>query len=114
MWIDVSKKYEDENLEAICFFAALTDAPAYVFQVVSEVYEVDFWELWERVKDVAKRKEMLYQMEIPQEIISISTMNFFKVVTMPPAAAQMMMKAVSFLLLVHISFQFVVSLFWGR
>ena len=34
------------------------------------------------------------------------------VVTMPPAAAQMMMKAVSFLLLVHISFQFVVSLFW--
>lgn len=79
MRIDVSKKYEDENLKAICFFAALTDAPAYVFQVVSEVYEVDFWELWERVKDVAKRKEMLYQMEIPQEIISVSTMNFFRV-----------------------------------
>ena len=36
----------------------------------------------------------------------------FKVVTMPPAAAQMMMKAVGFLLLVHICFQFVVSLFW--
>ena len=35
-----------------------------------------------------------------------------KVVTMPPAAAQMMMKAVGFLLLVHICFQFVVSLFW--
>ena len=31
---------------------------------------------------------------------------------MPPAAAQMMMKAVSFLLLVYISLQFVVSLFW--
>ena len=38
--------------------------------------------------------------------------GFFKVVTMPPAAAQMMMKAVGFLLLVHICFQFVVSLFW--
>ena len=37
---------------------------------------------------------------------------FHKVVTMPPAAAQMMMKAVGFLLLVHICFQFVVSLFW--
>ena len=36
----------------------------------------------------------------------------FIVVTMPPAAAQMMMKAVGFLLLVHICFQFVVSLFW--
>ena len=31
---------------------------------------------------------------------------------MPPVAAQMMMKAVGFLLLVHISLQFVVSLFW--
>lgn len=35
-----------------------------------------------------------------------------KVVTMPPVAAQMMMKAVDFLLLVYISFRFVVSLFW--
>lgn len=36
----------------------------------------------------------------------------FNVVTMPPAAAQMMMKAVGFLLLVHIFFQIVVFLFW--
>ncbi len=64
MSVDVSKKYEDKRLEAICLFAALTDTPAYVFQVISEVYEVDFWELWERVKDVAKRKRILYQMEI--------------------------------------------------
>lgn len=79
MSIDSSKKYEDENLKAICLFAALTDAPAYVFQVVSEVYEVDFWELWGRVKNVAKRKGILYQMEIPQEAISVSTMDFFGV-----------------------------------
>lgn len=79
MSVDVSKKYEDKRLEAICLFAALTDAPAYVFQVVSEVYEVDFWELWEQVKDVAKRKRILYQMEIPQETKSISTMDFFGV-----------------------------------
>lgn len=59
--------------------AALTDAPAYVPRVVSDVYEVDFWELWEKVKDVAKRKGMLYQMEIPQETISVSTMDFFRV-----------------------------------
>lgn len=77
MSIDVSKKYEDKKLEAICLFAALTDAPAYVFRVISEVYEVNFWELWERVKDVAKRKKILYQMEIPQETISVSTMDFF-------------------------------------
>ena len=36
----------------------------------------------------------------------------FKVVTMPPATAQMIMKAVVFLLLVYISFLFVVFLFW--
>ena len=79
MSIDISKKYEDKKLEAICLFAALTDAPAYVFQVVSEIYEVDFWELWEQVKDVAKRKRVLYQMEIPQETKSISTMEFLRV-----------------------------------
>jgi len=55
----------------------LTDAPAYVIQVVSEVYDADFWELWERVKDVAKRKRILYQLEIPQETISVSTVDFF-------------------------------------
>lgn len=79
MSIDASKKYEDKNLQAICLFAAMTDAPAYVFQVVSEVYEVDFWDLWERIKDVAKRKGILYQMEIPRETISVSTMDFFRV-----------------------------------
>lgn len=79
MSLEASKKYEDEDLEAICFFAALTDAPAYVFQCVSEVYETDFWELWERVRDVAKRTGILYQMEIPQETVSVSTMDFFGV-----------------------------------
>ena len=59
-------------------FAALTDAPAYVFRVISEVYEVNFWELWERVKDVAKRKRILYQLETPQETISVSTMDFLE------------------------------------
>ena len=79
MSLEVSKKYGDKNLEAICFFSALTDASAYVIQAVSEVYGTDFWELWERVKDVAKRKRILYQPEIPQETISVSTMDFFGV-----------------------------------
>ena len=50
--------------------------------------------------------------EAYREHIMYSFNGFCKVVTMPPAAAQMMMKAVGFLLLVHICFQFVVSLFW--
>lgn len=78
MLLDISKKYENKALEAICFFAALTDAPAYVFQVVSEVYDIGFWELWERVKDVAKRKRIMYQQEIPPETISVSTMDFLE------------------------------------
>ena len=67
---------EARLFSSICFFSALTDAPAYVIQVVSEVYDADFWELWERVKDVAKRKRILYQLEIPQETISVSTVDF--------------------------------------
>lgn len=77
--IDVSKKYEDEDLERIYLLAALTDAPAYVFQVISEAYDVDFWKLWERVKDVAKRKGILCRTENRKEAESISTMELFKV-----------------------------------
>lgn len=50
-----------------------------MIQVVSEVYDADLWQLWEQVKDVAKRKRILYQLEIPQETISVSTMDFFGV-----------------------------------
>lgn len=77
MLLEAGKKYEDRDLETICFFASLTDAPAYVIQAVSEVYDADFRELWERVKDAEKRKRILYQLEIPQETISVSTMDFF-------------------------------------
>lgn len=79
MSVDISKKYEDKNMEIICLLAALTDAPAYVFKVISETYDVDFWELWEQVKDVAKRKRLLYDRKIPQETISVPTMDFFGV-----------------------------------
>ena len=77
MLLEAGKKYEDRDQETICFFASLTDAPAYVIQAVSEVYDADFRELWERVKDAEKRKRILYQLEIPQETISVSTMDFF-------------------------------------
>ncbi len=77
MLLEAGKKYEDRDLETICFFASLTDAPAYVIQAVSEVYDADFRELWERVKDAEKRKRILHQLEIPQETISVSTMDFF-------------------------------------
>lgn len=79
MSLDFCKKYEDKNLESICFFAAFTDAPAYVFKVISETYKVDFWKLWEQVKDVAKRKGFLYEQKISQETKSISTMEFFRI-----------------------------------
>lgn len=77
MLLEAGKKYEDRDLETICFFASLTDAPAYVIQAVSEVYDADFRELWERVKGAEKRKRILHQLEIPQETISVSTMDFF-------------------------------------
>lgn len=79
MSIAVSKKYGDKHLETICFFAALADAPPYVFQVISETYDVDFWELWEQARDVARRKRLLYDQEIQQNTISVPTKDFLRV-----------------------------------
>lgn len=77
--LDGSKKYEEKELEVIRFFVALADAPAYVIKVISETYEKDFWELWEMIKDVAKKRYYLYKKEEPKAIEPVSTMDFFDI-----------------------------------
>ncbi|MDE7211027.1 MAG: hypothetical protein K2O03_06235, partial [Lachnospiraceae bacterium] len=74
---DISKKYGNPSLERMCIFTALADAPAYAVKVAAETYGVEFWELWEQVKDVAKRWRLLYGEMESKETISCSTMDFF-------------------------------------
>lgn len=73
--LNICKKYEDENLTSICYFVALTDASAFTVKVIAEIYEVDFWTLWDQIRDVA-RNFCLYKKKVPQETISVSTMDF--------------------------------------
>ncbi len=76
MALDISKKYEDKNIERIRFYAAITDAPAYVVKAVSEIYETDFWKLWEQVKDVAQRRFYQDMQENSRKAAAVSTMDF--------------------------------------
>lgn len=76
MALDISKKYEDKNIEKIRFFAALTDAPAYAVKAVSEIYDADFWELWGQVKDVAQRRFYQDMQENSRKAVSVSTIDF--------------------------------------
>lgn len=70
---------ELQGLDAICFFARLSDAPAYVLKVVSEVYGAAFWELWNQVKDVAGRRLYLWGADDPSEVEPVSTVDFLQI-----------------------------------
>lgn len=74
--LSISRKYEDKNLEAIRFFTALSDAPAYAVKVIAETYNADFWELWGKLKGLAGRRLLLYPQEAAQKAAPVSTMDF--------------------------------------
>lgn len=52
------------------------DSPASVIKIIADVYEQDFWQLWERIADVAKR--YLWNMDLKQ-VPLVSTEEFFDV-----------------------------------
>ncbi len=70
---------EDENLKAVLFWAALSDAPAYVVKVLAEAYGKDFWELWDKVRDVAEKRRIWELLEDRQEAASIPTAEYLRV-----------------------------------
>ena len=75
---DITLGDEDEGINDILIALHISDAPAFVVEVISEVYEADFWELWGSVRDVAKRKMgHLYGSE-EYYVSPISTMEFFR------------------------------------
>lgn len=52
------------------------DSPASVIKIIADVYEQDFWQLWERIADVAKR--YLWNIDLKQ-VPLVSTEEFFDV-----------------------------------
>lgn len=54
----------------------LYDSPASVIKIIADVYEQDFWQLWQRIADVAKR--YLWNMDLKQ-VPLVSTEEFFDV-----------------------------------
>jgi len=68
--------YESESiLENIARNLYVTDAPAFLVKYIAEVYQKDFWELWEKISDVSRRRLWICPLE------PLSTEGFFDITT---------------------------------
>ena len=70
------KSQKDEKLKEILYYMSNLDAPALIIKILAEIYEKDFWELWEQIKDVARRKWIYAEQTV--EAPPISTAKFFE------------------------------------
>lgn len=68
---------EDEKLKGILVELSITDAPAFAVKVISEMYEVEFWDLWQQIRDVTKRKRLKLYGNDGYYVLPISTEKFF-------------------------------------
>ena len=75
--INSSLYAKDEKLKYILAGLFISDAPAFVIKVISEIYEVEFWDLWEKIRDVTKRKRATLYGNDGYHIVPISTEDFF-------------------------------------
>lgn len=57
----------------LLLFAALSDAPALVVKLLAEIYDKDFWELWNPFKDTAERR---YHRRTTTKIKPVTTSDF--------------------------------------
>ena len=54
------------------------DAPAFVIQGLAEIFDKNFWELWDQIKDVAERKNERIYGNKDYYVVPISTEEFFQ------------------------------------
>lgn len=54
---------EEQMIEFICHITYLLDAPAFTVKVLAEIYEKDFWELWDQLDGVTKRVDSAFLCE---------------------------------------------------
>ena len=52
---DIRKKYEADGYEDLLIRIFVYDSPATTIRAIAELYKQDFWKLWDRISDVAKR-----------------------------------------------------------
>ena len=69
---------KEENLQLISTALSTSDAPAFVIKVISEIYEVDFWDLWDKVRNVTKRELIDLYGNDGYYIVPIPTEKFFR------------------------------------
>lgn len=74
------KKYEPMGYEDIYLRIWVLRSPAIAVKAIAELYEKDFWTLWSKISDVAKR-ENFSEDDDEEEILKISTEDFVDVST---------------------------------
>ena len=68
---------DDDNFRQVCLGLKCSDAPAFIVKAISEVYEKDFWDLWESIRHIARRKlNRIYGNE-GYFVKPVSTVEFF-------------------------------------
>lgn len=68
---------KDKELNNILRVFSASDAPAFAVKVISEIYEVEFWDLWEQIRDVVERKREKIYGNNGYYVVPISTKDFF-------------------------------------
>lgn len=74
---DNNENLHDENLKHVLDALNISDAPAFVVKAISELYHKEFWELWEKIKDVVMRKQTSLYGNESYNVVPISTEKFF-------------------------------------
>lgn len=60
-------KFNNQELKALHIFIVVLDAPAIVIMAIAEIYEKDFWQLWDQVRDVAEKKFLIEMYNLMEE-----------------------------------------------
>ena len=68
----------NEKIRNILGNLLISDAPAFAVKVISEIYKVDFWELWRQIRDVARRRLVELYGNEGYYIVPISTEEFMR------------------------------------
>lgn len=68
----------NEELKKIMESIFISDAPAFAIKAIAETYNKDFWDLWEQIHDVAKRRMSVIYGSDSYYITPITTADFLK------------------------------------
>lgn len=76
---EVANSSKREEIKQFWNNILMLDAPATIIKIIAEIYQLDFWELWQRIADVARRT--VWNSELLDSNYRTSTEEFFNVST---------------------------------